>query len=746
MRILACAALASTLALAGAVCNAEQTPVPEHSTSTPNAAMPAAPRIGLALSGGGARGFAHIGVLKVLEELRIPIQCVTGTSMGAIVGATYAAGMPPEDMQKAVAGTNWDEVFSDHPPRSEISVRNKIEDYKTLFAPEFGVKNGKLALPKGVIAGVSIEAYFRRLAEQAGSATEIERLPIPFHAVAADIATGEAVVLDKGSVTRAMRASMSVPGAMAPVEIDNHLLVDGGIVNNLPIDEARKMCADVVIAVNISTPPLKREEITSALSVSLQLINLLGKSTVDQQLRSLKADDVLIEPTLAGISAGDFDKAEAAVSDGEKAARAVADKLARYSVSREQYAALLAQRATERRGLGKVDEIRIGGLERTNPEVLMSLVKSRPGEELQEDAIAQDLRRIYGRGDFESVDYRIVDEPGKRVMVITPREKSWGPDYLRFGLGLATDFRGESPFNALVSYRKTWMNRLGAEWLNELQIGRDTHLFTEFYQPVEERGRYFVAPYAFVGQSSRGVFEGENKIAVYNLDEGRIGVDTGVVLGTWAQLRVGPLWRRIHANVDTGPRVLPDLKETSAGVSVRFYGDAMDHAWLPREGHRFQSSFYVATAALGSDRSYKRLEGLIEAARSSGPHTLRLTLSGGTALGTNMPAYETFTLGGPLLLSAYRIGELSGREMAFARLMYYNRAFKLPDILGSGVYGGASLEVGRVGNRFDDTADSGIAYSTSLFLAADTFLGPGYLGIGFGPGGRVGAYLLLGVP
>jgi NTE family protein len=704
------------------------------------------PRIGLALSGGGARGFAHIGVLKVLEELRVPISCVTGTSMGSIVGATYAAGVSPAQMQKTVSGTDWDKVFSDRPPRDEISIRNKSDDYKTLFAPEFGIKDGGLALPKGVLAGVSIEAYFRALTEQAGAGTDIEHLPIPFRAVAADITTGEEVVFSSGSVSRAMRASMSIPGAMAPVEVDGHLLVDGGIVNNLPIDLARKLCADVVIAVNISTPPLKREEITSALSVSMQLINLLGKSTVDQQIRSLGERDVLIEPVLTGISAGSFAESEKAIRAGEEAARAAAGKLTRYSVSPGQYAALLARRATTDKGLGSVDEIRFAGLERTNPEVLRSLVHTRPGEPLSEEAIAADLRRIYGRGDFESVNYRIMEEPGRRVMQIEPREKSWGPDYLRFGLGLATDFRGDSPFNALASYRKTWLNHLGGEWLTEAQLGHDSHLFTEFYQPVDERGRYFVAPYASVSQTSRGVFQADNRIAIYNIEEERAGLDAGAALGTWGEVRTGPLWRHVRAYVDTGSPILPNLTETSAGVRVRAFGDAMDHAWFPRQGHRTILTAYLADRGLGSDHNYKRIEANFQGAASWGPHTMSLTVAGGSDLNSNMPAYDSFSLGGPLRLSAYRIGEFSGHSMAFGRLMYYNRMFKLPDLLGSGLYVGGSLEVGRVQSGVAALPDSGTVYSGSVFIAADTFLGPTYFGLGLGKNGRAGVYLMLGAP
>jgi NTE family protein len=310
---------------------------------------PAHPRIGLALSGGGARGLAHVGVLKVLDEMRIPISCVTGTSMGAIVGGTYASGRSPEEMEKIVVAAHWDDIFRDVPPRKEIAVRRKFDDYKTLFKPEFGVKDGGLMLPKGVIAGVSIEAFFRELATPAFGIDDFNKLPIPFHAMATDIETGESIVLDRGSLSQAMRASMSVPGAIAPVEIDGRLLVDGGIANNLPIDQARKLCGDVIIAVNIATPPLRRDELTSALSVTAQLINFLGKQTVDEQIRSLGPKDVLIAPDLGDISAGTFDRSKDAIAIGEKATRAMADKLTRYSLPPEQYAALRSKWPRQRR-------------------------------------------------------------------------------------------------------------------------------------------------------------------------------------------------------------------------------------------------------------------------------------------------------------------------------------------------------------------------------------------------------------
>jgi NTE family protein len=737
-RVLAVATALTTLATYGPRLEAQ---------TVPPAAPSMSPRIGLALSGGGARGIAHIGVLKVLDELRVPISCVTGTSMGAIVGATFAAGRTPAEMEKIVLEANWEEIFRDKPPRGEIAVRRKIDDYKTLFAPELGIKNGAVALPKGVLAGIAIESFFRNMATPAFGVTDFRKLPIPFRAMATDIETGQQVVLDHGSLAQAMRASMSVPGAMSPVEIDGRLLVDGGIADNLPIDEARKLCGDVVIAVNISTPPLTRDEITSALSVVAQLINFLGKQTVDDQLKSLTDKDVLIAPDLGDVSAVKFDRSKDAIRIGEEATRALADKLRRYSLPPEQYAAVRARQVAEAKPLGTVDEIRVEGLERTNPAVVRELVQSNPGEPLSEEKIGADLRRIYGTRDYESIDYRIVGgDVGPRAMLIEPKEKAWGPDYLRFGLALASDFQGDNQFNALVQYRKTWLNRLGGEWTTEAQIGQNTHLFTEFYQPVNEEGQWFIAPHALIGQQTRGAFVDEQKVANYLISVGEAGVDVGTSLGTWGQVRGGAVWSRVFARVDTGSPVLPSVRQTTAGLRAAIFVDQTDAAWFPSEGYGFTGTAYSAMTSFGSALNYQRLEGNARGIYSWGPNILNVAVSGGTALGSDMPAYESFTLGGPLRLSGYRVNEFSGRDYAFGRLMYYHRIFGLPDILGSGVYIGGSAEVGRITNRFDNSPSQGTLWSGSVFLGADTFLGPAYLGFGYGGAGNWSLYMLLGAP
>jgi len=742
MRISARAArivLAGCLALAYGAALAQETPA--------RAPAAARPKIGLALSGGGARGAAHIGVLKVLEELRVPVDCVTGTSMGAVVGGSFAAGTTPADMEQIVTQTDWGGVFTDRPPRSEISPRLKQDDYKGLFAPEFGVHGSSIVVQKGIVSGVNIESFLRYLTQQSGRIADFRKLPVPFRATATDIETGESVVLDHGSLARAMRASMAIPGAVAPVEIDGRLLVDGGIANNLPIDVARNICGEVIIAVNISTPPLERDEITSALSIVGQLINFLGKERVDKQLASLGKRDVLIQPELGDISSGSFERMAEAVRIGEAAARSQADELRRYSLPKAEYEALRERQIVARTDtLGRIDDIRFEGVERTNSAVLSQLMEIHPGNEITEAALLRDLRRIYGRGDFDSVDYRIEEGPGTRALIIRVHEKETGPNYLRFGLSLATEGKGDSYFNALVSYRSTWVNRFGAEWKVETQVGQNSYLFTEFYQPLTRYGYFFVAPYAQAGQSYTGVYSGSDRVAEYLVRENRAGIDAGTNFGTWGELRLGPVWRTVRADVQTGSQALPEADTNVSGARIRLFGDTMDQAWFSRDGHRFVMTGYRATSAMGADVQYSRGELAWNEASSFGGDTFQGFLYGGSNFGTSLPAYDSFLLGGPFRLSAYAINQFSGQQAAFGSLRYLNQVKRLPSPIGSGVYAGASLEAGRVNKLYDGRDTTGNLWSTAAFLGADTFIGPMWIGAGFAPGGTRSFFLLVGVP
>ncbi len=434
------------------------------------------PKICLVLSGGGARGAAHVGVIKVLEEYRVPIHYIAGNSMGALVGASYATGTSVAEMEEIIAGISTELLFKEKPPRKELAMRRKQDDYSILFGPEFGVGDGELKLPKGFVSGVQLETVLRRLSKAKGY-YNFDDLPIPYRAVATDLVTGKVVVFSEGELANVMRASMSVPVAVAPVEISGKLLVDGMLTQNLPVETGHMLHPDIIIAVNVGTPLLKRDELNGILGVSGQMLSILTEQNVQTSLALLKPTDILITPDLGDFSTGDFDNLPQISPLGEEAARKVADRLAQLSIPAEEYAALRRQQLVASVPEPKpVDEIRFENLKRVNPVTEQAVMETKVNEPIDQEILDRDMRRLYGTDDFEHVNYRFLEEPGKRVLAVDAIEKSWGPDYLRFGLGLSSDFQGDAYFNILASYRKTWLNSLGAEWRNDLQIGRTSVL------------------------------------------------------------------------------------------------------------------------------------------------------------------------------------------------------------------------------------------------------------------------------
>ena len=307
----------------------------------------ARPKIGLALSGGGARGAAHVGVLKVLEELRVPVDYIAGTSMGAIVGGLYASGMSPDEIEKALVEMDWDIVLHDGQMRPDRSFRRKLDDRLYLSKLKAGVKDGKPGIPTALVQGQQFNLVLNRLTVDVAEVNDFDHLPIPFRAVATEIATGNEVVLGRGNLATAIRASVSVPGVFAGVKYDGKLLVDGGISNNLPVSVVRKMGADIVIAIDISTPLLTEEELTSALKIAKQLTALLTRRNTERQIASLTSRDVLIVPPLDKlVTSASFEKAPLAIEIGEKAARKQQNQLRRLSVPGAKYNSLAKQHVT----------------------------------------------------------------------------------------------------------------------------------------------------------------------------------------------------------------------------------------------------------------------------------------------------------------------------------------------------------------------------------------------------------------
>ncbi len=722
---------------------------PSDPTPAATAAVPSRPKIALVLSGGGARGGAHIGVLKVLEELHVPIDMIVGTSAGSIVGAAYATGMPLADIEKEMGTLSTALLFRDV-VRDAVPPQRKLDDAINYVGPEMGVSANGLSLPKGAVAGVALEAVLRRLTARQQD-PKFDRLPIPFRAVATDLATSEMVVLDQGSLAQAVRASMAIPAVINPVELDGRLLVDGGVTRNLPVDVARSMGADVIIAVNIGTPLLTKKEITSLLSASDQLLRILTATNVAASLKELTPRDVLIVPDLAGLSSSDFDRLPEAARAGEVSAHAAAYNLARYQIPEETYAGLIASRNAAQRPIGqRIDVVRVSGTHRVDPETIAETMRVRPGQAFSASAADDDMRRLFGRGDFETVGYTFGQEPGSGyVYTASVTEKSWGPNYLRFGLGLSTDFKGNSYFNLLATQRATWLNRLGGEWRNDLQIGRDDYFRTEWYQPLSASQRFFAAAYA---QTERQPFDlyddNSQRVASFRLAQTKFGGDLGMQLGDAGEVRLGVEQGRASFHNDTGAVPTEDLKAADArtgGTRLRLHVDTMDSLRFPRQGYLLDADLFNSRSALGASYNYNKFSASLKKAYAVGPHVFNFAVAGVAASGQDaLPPHEVSFLGGFQRLSGYKTDELVGDEYVLGRLVYSYRLAKAGFF--DGAYAGVSLESGRIGDTITGTGRDRNRFGSSVYVAFDTALGPLYLAYGRGDGNRQALYFFLGQP
>ncbi|MBL0057799.1 MAG: patatin-like phospholipase family protein [Elusimicrobia bacterium] len=453
-------------------------------------------RIGLVLSGGGARGAAHVGVIKVLEELRIPVDFIAGTSMGSAVGGLYASGLNTKELETLFANFDWNAAFNDSPPRRELSFRRKNDDLTFLVKARIGVGEGGAKLPLGFVEGQNFVTELRKLSHVTGSVASFDDLSIPFRAMATDLETGKSVVLDKGDLVNAIRASIAIAPLFSPVEINGRLYVDGGYLKNIPVDVVQKMGVDRLIVVNIGTPLSKRKDIHSVLDVISQVGRLGGEVADVEQLSMVGKDDLLIQPDLTGLSFVDFGKIPEIIKRGEDAARGMAKKLAQFSLSAEEY-------KNWRDSLGKTPELpRVDGIEikngtRISDSVLKPFVSQPLGAALDPVRMQSDLARLFGLGYFECIDYHSESRGDKNIVVIEAPRKSWGPDYLKLGFKMAEDFKGHGDYGITARYQRTELNELGAELQVDGNVGLNSGVSAELYQPIGKVPRHlsYGAPY-----------------------------------------------------------------------------------------------------------------------------------------------------------------------------------------------------------------------------------------------------------
>ena len=706
---------------------------------------PERPRIGLVLAGGGAKGGAHVGVLKVLEQQRVPIDCIAGTSMGALIGAGYAAGLPASELESFIRSIDWTAVVGGVGRRSGEPIEQKQLALAASTRLEFGLQGGHIVTPGGLSNTSGIDDLLRTYVARARMVANFDQLPIPFRAVATDMVSGQMVVLKSGDLATAMRASMAIPGAFAPVTGNGYILADGGMVRNIPVDVARQTCADVVIVVNLvetSTPPEKLQQATQLLARSM---SVMLQANEDIQLQTLTERDVRIDVSMGDIGTADFLRVPETIPLGETAALAATDRLAAYSVSPADYLAWRQGVTVPQTLEARVAKVTFEGLERVNPEYLRAFTTIREGDKVGIEAISADALRMSALEDLESVAYRLEGDPANPTLVWMPREKSIGRDVLRPSLGMFAGGGGDMKFLLGVQHVRYWLNDRGGQWRNHLQVGFESLLSTSLYQPFDVAQRYFIEPQFVASRSSEDLYNDGDRIAAYRFVDVGGRLDLGANFGTTTQMRAGYFLTERKARVQTGSSIfLPEAEARDAGFAFSAVHDSRDAATFATHGLAAAIEYEQSDDSLGADRDWNRVEGGIRTAIPIGENFVWISAAGGTDAGRPLPRDRLFSLGGPRTLPAYQYDELRVGSYWLADAGFLWRALEISALKREAIYAGFGLQVAGLYDRID-LVDDDVVYGMSAYVGGPTPIGAFTLGVG-GASDTWGVWLSLGRP
>ncbi len=700
------------------------------------------PRIGLVLGGGGARGAAHIGVLKTLERLRVPVDFIAGTSMGSVIGGLYATGMTAGEIESQMIDLNWSELFSDQPNRTERRFRRKRDDDLDLFGPKLGYKAGELILPGGVLAGQKVNLLLKRVTLGQTHQENFDQLPIPFRAVAADIISGQQVVLGAGDLAMAMRASMSIPGAFSPVSLNDQLLVDGGIVNNLPVQIARDMGADVIIAVDVGTPLFERDQLGNLFDMVEQLTNLLVVQGVAAQTRLLRAADTLLVPDLADtVSSVDFEKFPDAIPVGQAIAEANADKLSRYALSEAAYQRYRQALTRCLNPAGVIQWVQINNNSHYSDEMILSRLSLKEGQELDFDQLDREIDQIYGLGHLRQVRYHLTQRDDELGVVLDVVPDPRVPNLIEYGLTFISD-PDDNAFNLRLGYLKTDLGPYGGEWRTVAQIGEEPAIFTELYKPLQPIKPWFVTARAGFRTNQFRMFDDDQPLAEILIDRTELELTAGKEFGNSADFSVGVRVGAGDTELSIGSRQTPDLEFDTGQWFARFRYDHVDDLFFPNSGGFGSLEYRAELDALGADTNFRQLlstyyyNWLLD-----GRHHVLLGGTFNTTINNDAPIYGLFRAGGFGNLSGLELNQLSGQHLAVGVAGYrysLSRTGLFPAYLGG------TVELGNIWDqRSDISVDSALLHG-SLYFGYRSPLGPLYVGLGVGEEGDGTFFIRLG--
>ena len=681
------------------------------------------PRIGLALSGGGALGLTEIGVIKWMEENHIPVDRIAGTSMGSIIGSMYATGMTPEEIQKFAEKIDWDQAFLPEPGYAEISYRRKQDRRDFLVAAPLGLKHG-LKGPNGLNSGQAAGLLLDRIAFADAGITNFDDLPIPFRCVATDMQSGEAIVLRDGFLADAVRASMAIPGVFTPVELNGRILADGGMVQNIPVETVRDMGADAVIAVELHYPPGDIGQLGTLVGVLSRAIDVMITQNERHSLAFAKAK---VRVEMKGFAITDYNRVDELVQLGYKAAASQAAELLPYAISDSvEWQRYLDERnARKRVPMTKVEKVVVAGADPdTDRRIQQQVTKSVQGS-LDLPDLEKQLTRIAGDGQFDRMGYEGFTQNGVPALRVTAHEKTYGPPFI--DLAVNVEGSGVAAFDFSAGTRITFMDLFhrGGEWRSDLLFGSSNLAATEYYQPVGQ-SRFFVAPYIFVSKWARNSFSGLTRIAVFGDERAGGGFDIGFDSGRRSEFRLGYQLFEGKLAPRIGAAGLPIVHGSTGEFRARFVWDGQDSPSVPSRGSRVVAT---ATRVLQSpDLAHPIAQVDVQSSnfvRLGDKTSLFIDASGGTTFHGSAGPFQVFSLGGPFRLGAYLPDEFLGNHYAYASLGFRRELYRLPQLVGRKIYWGGWYEAGSAfGNQINSRGPVVVRGTFNLGVIADTIVGP----------------------
>ena len=679
-------------------------------------------RIGLALSGGGALGLAEIGVIRWMEENRIPVDRVAGTSMGSIIGAMYATGMSPAEIQTFAEKIDWDQAFLPEPTFSDLSYRRKQDRREFLITAPLGLKHG-LRGPNGFNAGHGVGLLLDRIAFPESNVANFDDLPIPFRCVATDMLSGEAVVLRDGSLAEAVRASMAIPGVFTPVELNGRVLADGGMVENIPVGTVHDMGADAVIAIQLRTPPGDRAELGTIGGVLTRAVSVM--ITQNENL-SLKLAQAVVSVDTTGFSVGDYGRLKELNQLGYKTAVAQSAQLLPYALSEADWQQYLVDREARRHSKpNQVSVVEVTGADADTDKRLKRRISKMVEGPLNLGKLDKQLTRIAGEGQFDRLGYEGFTQNGVPGVRVTTHDKSYGPPFV--DLAVNVDGSGVAAFDFAAGARVTFMDFAdrGGEWRSDVLFGSSNLAATEFYQPLAGT-RFFVAPYAFADKVSRNSFSGLTRVAVFGDERAGGGFDLGYNSGRRSEFRLG--YENFNGRLSPliGSQGLPIVSGDTGEFRARYVWDGQDSPAVPSIGARIVATAARVLQSPGLAHPIGQLDVQTSNFIPTGDKTsLFLIASGGTTFRGSAGPFQVFALGGPFHLGAYLPQNFLGNHYAYSAFGFRRELYRLPQLVGKQIYWGGWYEAGSAfGVTARDPGPVVVRGTFNVGVISETILGP----------------------